>query len=191
MKIGVLALQGGFQAHARMLSKVNQTPVLVKKKEDLEGLSGLILPGGESTTNIKLMEKADLKNDIVDFHKKGAPLFGTCAGLILLAKDIVNSDQFRFGLLDLAVARNAYGTQKESFSQDTPIPIVGEPLYHCIFIRAPQIAKVSEKIEVLASLQDQIIFVKQDNVLGATFHPELTEDTRIHKFFVEMCEKKR
>ncbi len=189
MKIGILALQGGFEAHAGMLYKMNQTPVLVKKTKDMEGISGLVLPGGESSTNIKLMDES-FQKQIVDFHEKGYPFFATCAGLILLSKNITNSDQFRFGFLDVEVKRNAYGNQRESFSQDVLIESLGKSEFHCIFIRAPKIERTSEKVDVLAQIEKNTILVKEKNILAATFHPELTQDTRIHQMFLNMCEEK-
>lgn len=190
MKIGILALQGGFEAHAGMLARLNQTPLLVKKQKDMEGIHGLILPGGESSTNIKLMDES-LQKEIATFYSKGYPFLATCAGLILLAKNITNSEQFRFGFLDIEVKRNAYGNQRESFSEDIFIESLGKPDFHCVFIRAPKIEKTSEKVAVLAQIKDNIIFVKENNILAASFHPELTQDTRIHQMFLNMCEEKK
>ena len=132
-----------------------------------------------------------LQKQIVDFHAKGYPFFATCAGLILLSRRITNSNQFCFGFLDIEVARNAYGNQKESFSEDIFIQTLGQPSFHCIFIRAPKIEKMSQKITVLAHIQENTILVKQENILAATFHPELTQDNRIHKLFLDMCQEKK
>lgn len=187
MKIGILSLQGDFALHAQAIARLGHQPVLVKKPDQLEGIVGLILPGGESTTIIKLLELAGLKSPIVAFYNHGFPVFGTCAGLILIADNIFPQQQFCFGFIPLSIERNAYGSQKDSFIENIAVPSLGEPALSCVFIRAPKISQVSPDVEILAHFQDLPVLVKYKNVLGATFHPELTEDLRIHKLFGAMC----
>ena len=189
MKIGVLALQGDFVAHARTVSKLGASPVSIKKKRQLAGISGLILPGGESSTIIKLMEQADLVREIDNLYRQGCPIFGTCAGLILMAKQTDRIKQFCFSFMDVEVQRNAYGPQKESFSEQIYLAALGKPEMECIFIRAPKVISVSPDVEVLASWRDMPILVRQGKALGATFHPELTDDGRIHQMFLQMCKE--
>lgn len=184
MKIGILSLQGDFAAHAESVRRAGSTPVLVKNPHDLEGISGLILPGGESTTHIRLLERAGLQEPI---RNLSVPLFGTCAGLILLASRIIPQEQFSFGFLPITAERNAYGSQKESFIEDVSIPALGTQRFPCVFIRAPKIAAVGPEVDVLATLEESPIFVRYRNFFGATFHPELTEDLRVHKLFLETC----
>jgi 5'-phosphate synthase pdxT subunit len=186
-KVGVLALQGGFEPHVKTLQRLGVSPVLVKRGEHLKGISGLILPGGESSTNIKLLEHSSLKEKIYDFYKRKYPLFGTCAGIILLAQRVLHINQFSFGFIELQVERNAYGSQRESFIENIAIHSLGDSQFPCVFIRAPILKNISEKVEVLARFKENPILVKQDKVLGATFHPELTEDTRLHALFLQMC----
>ena len=188
MKIGVLALQGDFEAHAKSISACGIEPVLIKKKVHFSGISGIILPGGESTTAIKLFDE-DLKKTLFSFVQKGYPIFGTCAGLILISKKLSNSDQFSFGFLSIEAERNAYGSQKESFQEPIAIPLLGTNDFPAIFIRAPQIKKVDSQVEILSVYKKQPVLVREKNILGATFHPELSEDLRIHKFFASWAEK--
>ena len=187
MKIGVLALQGDFQAHMNMFARMGVSSISVKKPDDLAQISGLVFPGGESTTHLKLLEESEFKADIARLAERKFPFFGTCAGIILLAKKIVNSAQFSFGVLDIEVERNAYGTQRESFTESVPIPAFGSPDLECVFIRAPKIKNISKQVEVIASHAENPILIKQGNILGSTFHPELTEDHRVHRLFLEMC----
>ncbi len=189
MKIGVLALQGNFERHYKTLEELHQTPVLVKKASHLQDVAGLILPGGESTTHIKLLENSDLLPAIINLYQQKKPIFGTCAGLILISKTIINDSQFSFGFLDISVLRNAYGSQRESFAEDILIPTIGMPKFPCVFIRAPQIVNNIQQpdVEILAKFQDYPILVRQGSLLGATFHPEMTQDIRIHQLFINMC----
>lgn len=186
MKIGILSLQGGFQAHAKMIEKLHHTPVYIRKASDFEDISGLILPGGESSTNLKLLD-TELLEKINSFYKNGFPIFGTCAGLILLSTEIVHSEQAHLSFLDIVVSRNSYGSQKNSCSENINIPVLGENAFHCIFIRAPKIEKIGSNVQCLATWQNLPIMVQQKNVLGASFHPELTQDTRVHEYFCQMC----
>jgi len=185
--IGVLALQGDFEAHQRMLDRLFVKNVAVRKPEELENVDALIIPGGESTTLIKLLHAFELVDPIKDFYKKGRGLFGTCAGSILLAKEIENSSQFRFGLINVTVLRNGYGRQINSFEEDIIVKEFGGKPIHAVFIRAPKILRCSKSVTVLAKKDESILMAKENNVMVCTFHPELTEDTRIHQYFVDTC----
>jgi 5'-phosphate synthase pdxT subunit len=184
MKIGVLALQGAVREHRNLLHCLGVETVEVLNPRDLEGINGLILPGGESTAIGKLLVRYDLLQPIVESGRKGLPIFGTCTGLILLSKHINNSDQHRLGLMDTYVERNAFGRQLASFEADMSIPALGETPYHTIFIRSPYIDKVDAGVTVLLRYQYKILFAEQDHLLAAAFHPELTNDTRIHEYFI-------
>jgi 5'-phosphate synthase pdxT subunit len=186
VKIGVLDLQGAVREHLRMLESLGAQAVPVKKVADLEGLEGLILPGGESTTLGKLLHRYGLDVAIADLAQKGLPIYGTCAGLILLAKNIPGSEQLRLGMMDITVKRNAYGRQVDSFETDLAIPAVGAEPFRAVFIRAPYIDSVGEGVEVLARHQTHIVMARQGRFLVSAFHPELTDDPRIHAYFTEM-----
>ncbi|MDR1170590.1 MAG: pyridoxal 5'-phosphate synthase glutaminase subunit PdxT [Prevotellaceae bacterium] len=184
MKIGILALQGAVREHRCMLRRLDVDAVDVLNPGDLDGINGLILPGGESTTVGKLLVRYNLLEPIAELGRKGLPIFGTCTGLILLSKHIVNSEQRCLGLMDTYVERNAFGRQLASFEADMHIPVLGDQPFHTIFIRAPYIYRVENNVEILLSFQDKILFAEQDNFLAAAFHPELTEDTRVHEYFL-------
>ncbi|MCS7224203.1 MAG: pyridoxal 5'-phosphate synthase glutaminase subunit PdxT [Armatimonadetes bacterium] len=188
MKIGVLALQGDFAEHLKMLETVGVEGVRVRLPEDLEGINGLIIPGGESTTLGTLGVRYRLLDAIKGKAEEGLPIFGTCAGAILMATTVVDSDQPRLGLLDIVVNRNAYGRQKDSFEAPVMIRPIGPPPITAVFIRAPVIQSVGADVEVLATLDDQPVLVKKGGLLAATFHPELTDDNRVHRFFVDLCQ---
>ena len=174
-KIGVLAVQGNFREHAAMLQRLGAEPVEVRKPEQLDGLDGLVIPGGESTAIARLVRLYGLEAAIRAF---GRPLFGTCAGMILL-------DRRHLGLLDLEVSRNAYGRQVASFEADLELAGDDEPL-RGIFIRAPRVAEVGPDVEVLAELDGEPVLLRQGRVLVAAFHPELTEDSRVHERFLDL-----
>jgi 5'-phosphate synthase pdxT subunit len=184
MKIGILALQGAVREHRRMLHRLNVNTVDVLNPDDLHEINGLILPGGESTTVGKLLIRYNLLEPIAELGRKGLPVFGTCTGLILMSKHINNSEQFRLGLMDTYVERNAFGRQSASFEADMHIPVLGDTPFHTVFIRAPYIDGIEKNVKVLLSLQDKILFAEQDNCLAAAFHPELTDDTRVHEYFL-------
>jgi pyridoxal 5'-phosphate synthase pdxT subunit len=184
LRVGVLAFQGDFAAHLAALERCGVEAVPVKYEEELRSCRGLIIPGGESTTIGKLMGRANLDQPLREFAAQGHPIFGTCAGLILLAKDIVGSDQYRLGLMNLTVARNAYGRQTESFECKLVSPLFGEPSLPGIFIRAPQITTVGPEVEALVFHDDRIVLCRQGKLLGGTFHPELTPDLRVHQYFL-------
>ncbi|MFP3392169.1 pyridoxal 5'-phosphate synthase glutaminase subunit PdxT [Brevibacillus sp. SIMBA_040] len=190
MKIGVLALQGAVAEHLRMLEEAGAVAVSVKKVEELDDLDGLVIPGGESTTISKLMHKYGFMEAIRQFGEEKKPIFGTCAGAILLANRINGQDDYHLGLMDIKVERNAFGRQKESFEAHMPIAGVAAD-YPAVFIRAPYIMEVGESGQVLAKYEDKIVVARNGHYLAAAFHPELTEDTRLHKFFLDMVKEYR
>lgn len=185
MKIGVLALQGAFREHEQMLRRLGCETVQVRNAHDLEGIDGLILPGGESTTIGKLLIEWQLLDQIREMGAKGLPVFGTCAGMILLARDIVDSEQPRLGLMDMLAHRNAFGRQVDSFEADLQIPVLGDKPFRGVFIRAPYIKEVRDGVEVLCTYDDKIILARQGHFLAAAFHPELTDDDRVHRLFLD------
>ena len=185
MTIGVLALQGDFDAHRRRLEELGATVMLVRKAEDFDHIDGLVIPGGESTTFLKLLGK-DVFQRLRDFvHSK--PTFGTCAGAIMLAKNVTNPDQPGLNALDMTVERNAYGRQMDSTILHAPSALGGEPL-EMVFIRAPRIQRVGEGIEVLARRGNDPVLVRKGKVMAATFHPELSDDPRVHTEFLKLVQ---
>jgi 5'-phosphate synthase pdxT subunit len=182
--VGVLALQGAYDVHAQRLAALGAEAQLVRKPEGLEGLDGLVIPGGESTTFLKHLERAGFYEKLEVFCKT-KPVFGTCAGCILMAKEVEQQPQRSFGVLDIAVERNAYGRQNESTILTAETALPGGPL-EMVFIRAPRISRVGPGIEILAMRDGSPTLVRQGRLLAATFHPELTEDTRVHQLFLEM-----
>lgn len=181
MRVGVLGLQGDVSEHVDALSKLDGVDVvIVKKASDLKNVDKLVIPGGESTTVGKLIQKYG-----IDKAVKKIPIFGTCTGAILLARRI-NTGQFSLKLMDIEVERNAYGRQKESFEAEISIPALGKKKFKAVFIRAPVIKKVGKGAEVLARLNGNPVLVKHGALLAATFHPELTEDTRLHEYFLKL-----
>lgn len=186
MTIGVLALQGAFRAHADKLTELGADVVEVRQPAHLDDVRALVMPGGESTTMSMLLESSELFDPIAARIDEGMAVFGTCAGLILLAAEIEDGrpDQRCFGRLDITVQRNAYGRQIESHETDLETTVTAEPI-HAVFIRAPGITRVGDSIEVLATSQDQPVLVRDGNALGAAFHPELSNDSRIHRLFLE------
>jgi len=183
-QIGVLALQGAYDIHAERLNELGAITRFIRTPDQLAFLDGLVIPGGESTTFLKHLERAgfyDVLNDFV--HTK--PTFGTCAGTILLAKDVTNPTQRSFAVLDIEVERNAYGRQNDStiLTEETSLP--GGPM-EMVFIRAPRITRVADDIEVLATREGNATLVRQGTLLAATFHPELSDDTRVHQLFLDM-----
>ena len=187
MKIGVLSLQGDFKEHIEMLEKCSVDTVSVRLPQDLKGISGLIIPGGESTTIGNLMQRHSLDKEIIEKHNQGMAIYGTCAGAILLAMDVLGSQQPRLNLLDISVKRNDYGRQIDSFETELNIQTIGE--FKGIFIRAPVIEKASSAVKILSSFQGKPVLVQKDNLLAGTFHPELTEDKRVHEHFIQMVKK--
>ncbi|MGD1995499.1 MAG: pyridoxal 5'-phosphate synthase glutaminase subunit PdxT [Anaerolineae bacterium] len=187
MRVGVLALQGAFIEHEKVLNQIGVESVEVRLPRHLEGLDGLIIPGGESTTIGQVAERWGLLEPIRTFARSGRPLWGTCAGMILMAEEVVDAvrGQPLLKLMDVVVRRNAFGRQVDSFEVDLEVPALGELPYHAIFIRAPLIERVGEAGEILAQLDDgSVVAVRQANLLATAFHPELTEDDRFHRFFL-------
>ena len=187
LRIGVLALQGDVREHATALREVGADPVEVRLPRDLVGLDGLILPGGESTTMRKLIDLYGLREPIQALAHGGAALYGTCAGMILLANRIADGDKPVLQLLDITVQRNAYGRQLDSFEADLEIPSLGDEPLHGVFIRAPVVSEVGPDVEVLARDPDgRPIAVRQGRVMATAFHPELTGDRRLHRLLLEL-----
>ena len=188
MKIGVLAVQGDFLEHVRTYGSIGVEAVEVRLPEDLDGLSGLTLPGGESTTMRRLIDRWGLRQPILDLAETGAPIFGTCAGLILLAREIVGGEPPVLPLLDVTVQRNAFGRQLDSFEADLQVPMLGDEPVHGVFIRAPVIDRVGAGVEVMASLDDgRIVAVRERNIIATAFHPELAGETRFHRLVATMA----
>jgi 5'-phosphate synthase pdxT subunit len=184
VKVGVLALQGAFDVHAQKLRELGAEVVLIRKPNELDGLDGLVIPGGESTTFLKNLERVGFYDVLEKFVQKH-PVFGTCAGCILMANEVTNPPQKSFAVLDVAVERNAYGRQNDSviLNEETSLP--GGPL-EMVFIRAPRISRTGKDVEVMAKRDGHPTLVRQGRLLAATFHPELTEDGRVHKYFLDM-----
>ncbi|MFJ8237997.1 pyridoxal 5'-phosphate synthase glutaminase subunit PdxT [Ureibacillus sp. NPDC094379] len=185
VKIGVLALQGAVREHIYQLNMLGCEAVAIKAVGDLKGIHGLILPGGESTTMRKLLDRYRLLEPIQILAKQGLPMFGTCAGLILLAKEIVGYDEPHLGVMDVVVERNSFGRQVDSFEVKLSISEIGEHI-PAVFIRAPHIVEVGENVEILAVQEERIVLARDRHLLGCSFHPELTRDVRILQYFVEM-----
>jgi pyridoxal 5'-phosphate synthase pdxT subunit len=179
LRIGVLAIQGGFEAHAAMLRELGADAREVRVREDLEGLDGLVIPGGESTTIVKGIESAGLEDPIRVHHEAGRPIFGTCAGMIVC-------DDEHLGLLDATARRNAFGRQLQSFETEIALEGIGEEPLRAIFIRAPWVERHGPGVEVLASYEGHPVAIREGSVLACSFHPELTEDPRLHAFFMAM-----
>jgi 5'-phosphate synthase pdxT subunit len=189
VKIGVLALQGAFIEHEKTLRQLGVETTEVRRPEHLERLNGLIIPGGESTTIGQVAQRWGLLEPIRAFGQSGRALWGTCAGMILMAKEVVDgaSRQPLLGLMDVAVRRNAFGRQVDSFEADLEVPVLGEPAFHAVFIRAPLIERVGEGVEILARLENETaVAVRQGNLLATAFHPELTDDDRFHRYFLDV-----
>lgn len=192
MKIGVLAAQGAFIEHIAALNKLDAETVPVRLPRELQGLAGLIIPGGESTTIGRLMKVYDLVNEITRLANEGMPIFGTCAGMILISKQISGNSAKSLGLMDITVKRNAFGRQVDSFETELRIPALGKKPFPGVFIRAPIIEECGRGVEVLARLTDgTVVAARQGKLLAAAFHPELTEDLRFHRYFLEIISGKR
>jgi 5'-phosphate synthase pdxT subunit len=190
MIIGVLALQGAVAEHIRSLEQVGVQTAVVKKKEQLDEIDGIIIPGGESTTIGRLMRVYGFIDALREFSRRQKPIFGTCAGMIVLAKRIVGQEETHLGLMDITVARNAFGRQRESFETDLAVGGIGDRV-RAVFIRAPLIESVGDGVEVLAEYRGQIVAARQNHLLAASFHPELTDDCRLHAYFADMVKQYR
>lgn len=184
LTIGILALQGAYEAHAKTLRSLGATPRLVRLPADLEGIDGLIMPGGESTTMLKFLERHDFFDTLKTFVQT-TPTFGTCAGAILLATDVENPTQKSLAALDITVERNAYGRQIDSTILHADSKLPGGPL-EMVFIRAPRITRTGEAVETLATREANPVLVRQGHILAATFHPELSHDMRVHELFLNL-----
>lgn len=189
MKIGVLALQGAFREHCVMLEKCGVTSVEIRKAEELDDVAGLIIPGGESTTIGKLMVEWGIMEKVKSRARQGMGIYGTCAGMIMLAKEILDSDQPRLGLMDVSVRRNGFGRQRESFEASMLVPEFGTEPVEAVFIRAPYIDQAGPNVKVMAVVNDKIVIARQEKMLVTAFHPELTTDDRIHKYFISMVQE--
>ena len=186
--IGLLALQGDYAAHQRMVQHLGARTRLVRRAADLEGLDGLILPGGESTVMARLLDRYAMRAPLRARIETGLPTFGTCAGLILLAREVENTsanfEQHGLGLLDARVARNAYGAQRDSFETTLAVPLLNQSI-GAIFIRAPRILEWGARVEVLATHEGDPVLVRQNHLLAATFHPEIVGETRVHRLWLD------
>lgn len=190
MVIGVLAMQGAYKEHINILQDLDVSPVEIRNKNDLQNIDGIIIPGGESTTMGKLIRTLDIYDDLKEKIESGMPVWGTCAGMILLAKSICNDDTVHLGTMDIEVKRNAYGRQLGSFNTKSNVEGIGEDI-EMVFIRAPYIENVDDNVEVLSIVDNNIVAAKENNMLVTSFHPELTSDYRVHKYFLKMVENNR
>ena len=189
-RIGVLAIQGDFQEHRQTLERIGVETAEVRLARHLDSIDGLIIPGGESTTIVQLMDIYDLREPVSDRVRGGFPIWGTCAGMIVLANRLADHRPDPLKLMDIEVRRNAFGRQVDSFEADLDIKGVSGPPFHAVFIRAPVVAHAGSDVEVLATLEDgRPVAVRQSRILATAFHPELTEDPRVHELFVRMVEE--
>lgn len=187
-RIGVLAVQGAFAEHVAILRSIGVDAVEVRLPAHLDGVAALVLPGGESTAMRKLIDRWGLREPILRLASRGMPIFGTCAGMILLARGIADGDEPVFPLLDVTVKRNAFGRQLDSFETDLQVPVLGEPPVHAVFIRAPVIERTGPGVEVLARLPDErVVAVREGSVIATAFHPELAHEPRFHRLLVAMA----
>jgi 5'-phosphate synthase pdxT subunit len=188
LRVGILSIQGGVEAHAAALARVGAVWAPVRREQDLDGLDALILPGGESTTISKGLERVGLYEPLQAFAESGKPLLGTCAGAVLMARSVESHPVRSLGLIDVVAVRNAYGSQVDSFATLAEGELEGLP---CVFIRAPRLRRPGRDVSVLARVNQWPVCVRQGNALATTFHPELTEDPRIHQMLLELAEKQR
>jgi pyridoxal 5'-phosphate synthase pdxT subunit len=191
--VGVLALQGAFREHVKAIKKSGCHALEVRSTEELNEIDGLIIPGGESTTINKLLEKYGFREALDKFYKSSKPIFGTCAGLILLSKKVTDN-KFGLGYIDIVVDRNAYGRQIDSFEEYIDLKKehnLNGSKFHAVFIRAPRIKKIGSQVEELGNYNNEVVLAREGNVLVCAFHPELTEDLRIHQYFIDMIRKSK
>lgn len=192
MRIGVLAVQGDFQEHLATLRAIGVDGVEVRLPRDLEGIDALILPGGESTTMRRLIDRWALREPILELAAGGTPIFGTCAGMIILSKEIAGGEEPVLPLLDATVVRNAFGRQLDSFEGEVEVPLLGDTPVRGVFIRAPTIERVGEGVEILARLDDgRIVAVREGNIMATAFHPELAGESRFHRLLATLAEAHR
>lgn len=190
MRIGVLALQGAFREHHRLLEQLGAETRLVKLPQHLDNLDALVIPGGESTTMGKLLREYRLIEPIRGLSEEGMPLLGTCAGMIVLAKRITGAPEPHLALMDITVDRNSFGRQKESFETDLDIPMIGPDPFPAVFIRAPHVESVGAGVEVLSRYHNRVVAVREGNLVSLSFHPELTNDNRLHAYFLDIVKGK-
>ena len=191
-KVGVLAIQGDFAEHCKIFRDLGVQAPEIRLPGQLDEVDALVIPGGESTTITKLMDIYGLVDPIRRFVQSGRPLWGTCAGMIVSSRHVVGDVLVPMGLIDLDVRRNAFGSQIDSFEADLPVPAIGDPPFHAVFIRAPWIERMGPDVELISSLKDGTpVAARQANVLVTSFHPELTEDTRFHNMFLQMGRNRR
>jgi len=190
-KVGVLALQGGFLEHIQALRRLKVEAVPIRLPAEMKGIDGLVIPGGESTTIGKLMREYQLEGELKKLIEQGLPVLGTCAGMVLLAKQVTGLNEQPLGVIDIEVRRNAFGRQVDSFEADIEMPVLGKTPFHAVFIRAPWIDRVGRNVEKLASLPDgTVVAAREGNVVVAAFHPELTGDLRLHDYFLAILKGK-
>lgn len=191
MIVGVLAVQGDFAEHISVLDSLGVETVEVRLPKDLVGVNAIIIPGGESTTIRRLLDLYDLSDPIISLVAAGTPVWGTCAGMIMLAKNLIDSRPEPLRLMDITVARNAFGRQVDSFEADLDFPILGEDPFHAIFIRAPAVSGIGKDVKVLGRLDENTpVALLQNHMLVTSFHPELTADSRFHQFFLTLVESR-
>lgn len=188
-RVGVLALQGAFREHRLALENLGVEVVEVRKKSELEEIDGLIIPGGESTTMGKLLKVDGLGDEIKELAAKDLPIFGTCAGMIMLSKRISQSEQYTLELMDVTAERNAFGRQIASFETDLKVPALGFEPVRAVFIRAPYIRDIAPNVGILAEYEGKVVFARQGNMIASAFHPELTPDRRVHQYFLDIVEE--
>lgn len=188
LRIGVLGLQGAVREHIKSFNSCGVEAVSIKNSDELETVQGLVIPGGESTAIRRLLDNSNLVAPVIKFCQAQKPIFGTCAGLILLAKELIGGEKHNLGLMNITVARNSFGRQVASFETELEIDGVAN-CFPAVFIRAPHIAAAAESVKVLSRCQDRIVMVQEGHLLGCSFHPELTDDNRISQYFVKMVEK--
>lgn len=191
-KVGVLALQGAFIEHMHVFQRLGAEAFPVRLPQELTGLDGLVIPGGESTTITKLMASYNFLPNLRRLAALGVPILGTCAGMIVMAKEVDRLDQQTIACMDIRVKRNAFGRQVDSFEADLSVPVLGEPPFHAVFIRAPYIEKAGPGVDILARLEDgTIVAAQQGSFIALSFHPELTQDTRFHQLFLSLVDGQR
>lgn len=188
MRIGILALQGDYEAHGRMLEQLNVEYIYIRKPQHLYTIDGLIIPGGESTSMLQLLTEQNFLEIIRTLGSIGKPIFGTCAGAILVAKEVINPEQTSLGLIDVTIERNSYGRQLASYIATTTCDLTDDEI-EMVFIRAPRILRTGSKVKTLIQYENQPVCVQQNNCLIATFHPELTNNTTLHQYFLDCCEQ--
>ena len=192
VSVGVLALQGDFAEHVSVMQELGVNTLEVRNAKEFDQIDALIIPGGESTTMARLLDLDEMRESLVRYAKEGMPVWGTCAGMIMLSTWVSDGRPEPLGLMDIKVSRNAFGRQVDSFEAALDIPVIGEEKFHAIFIRAPIVDHVEKAVTVLGRLDDgTIVAVKQNSLLATSFHPELTKDYRLHEYFLEFIHKRK